>query len=73
MSPLSKDSASGWQPPQQGLIQGGYPLHIPLSLGERLPNWKESPINCHHAYESEVEEGQCRDIPRQGGRGRGRH
>ena len=68
-----KDPASGWQDPHQGLIQGGYPLHPPLYLGNRLPNGREVPIHCHPACEAEVQEGQYRDLPYRGRQGRGWH
>ena len=56
----SEDLATRWQAPHQGLVQGGKPVHLASSPGDRLPNWGEVHIHCHPAQEVEVQEGQCR-------------
>ena len=73
MSPTSKDPATGWKSPHRGLIQYGYPLNTPLSLGNRLPNWREVPIYFHPVCKAEVQEVQYHDLPHWGERGRSRH
>ena len=73
MSPPYEDPETGWQAPHQGLIQGEYTLHLPLSPGDCLSNGREVPIHLHPTREAEVEEEQCREIPCWCGRGRRRH